>query len=89
MPSEAKYACEVVSDKEIVVRKDHSTSSPKLSNMKPGHKFSGYEIFVQEPGTKVWMSTGGGWVTVLWPTKWQAEAGVGQVHGNNPASFCR
>ena len=58
MPLEAKYACEVVDDKKLVVRQDHSTSSPRLSYLKPGQKLSGYEIYVQEPGTKVWMSTG-------------------------------
>ena len=45
--------------------------------MAPGTKFSGYEIYVQEPGTKVWMSTGDGWVTVLWPNSAQISSGVG------------
>ncbi|MFL7871681.1 MAG: DUF362 domain-containing protein [Anaerolineales bacterium] len=77
MPLEAKYACKVVDDRSLVVRQEHNTSSPKLRNIDPGQIFSGYEIYVQEPGVKVWMSTGDGWVTALWPTKWQAEAGVG------------
>ena len=77
MPTEAKYACEVVGNQELDVRKDHNVASQRLYSIKPGYKFSGYEIFVQEPGKKVWMSTGDGWVTVLWPTKWQADAGVG------------
>lgn len=77
MPPEAKYTCEVVSNQKLAVYKNHITSSQRLYFMNPGDKFSGYEIFVQKPGTKVWMSTGDGWVTVLWPNKSQASSGNG------------
>ena len=40
-------------------------------------KFSGYELYVEEPNRRVWMSTGDGWVTVLWPNKEQEASGVG------------
>jgi len=79
MPPEAKYSCEIVNyfDKKLSVRKDHATSSQTLYYLEPGKKFTGYELFVEEPNRKVWMKTIDGWVTVLWPNSEQASSGVG------------
>jgi uncharacterized protein (DUF362 family) len=79
MPPEAKYACEVINyfNKMLAVRKEHTIASQTLYYMKPGKKFSGYELYVEEPGRKVWMSNGDGWVAVLWPNSLQASSGVG------------
>ena len=79
MASEAKYACEVINyfNKQLAVRKDHTVASQTFRYMAAGTKFSGYELFVEEPNRKVWMSTGDGWVTVLWPNSAQAASGVG------------
>jgi uncharacterized protein (DUF362 family) len=76
MAPEAKYACEVVSNLKLAVYKNHVTTSQMLYYMNPGHKFSGYELYVQKP-EKVWMKTEDGWVTALWPNKAQASSGVG------------
>lgn len=79
MVSKAKYACEVVNyfNKQLAVRKEHTVTSQTFRYMAPGTKFSGYELFVEEPGRKVWMRTEDGWVTVLWPNKSQTTSGVG------------
>jgi GH25 family lysozyme M1 (1,4-beta-N-acetylmuramidase) len=79
MPPDAKYACEVINyfNKKLSVRKDHSVTSQSLYTLSPGAKFSGYEIYVEEPGRRVWMSTGDGWTTVLWPNSEQEASGVG------------
>ena len=79
MPPNAKYACEVryYYNKKLAVRKDHSVSSPTLYYLAPREKFYGYEIYVQEPDRRVWMSTGDGWTTLLWPNKKQEQSGVG------------
>lgn len=79
MPPNAKYACEVINylNKKLSVRKEHSATSPALYTLSPGAKFFGYEIYVQEPGRRVWMSTGDGWTTVLWPNSEQETSGVG------------
>jgi len=79
MPPEPKYACEVVNyfNKKLSVRKEHNIASPTLYYMNPGTKFNGYELFVEEPGRIVWMSTSDGWVTVLWPNSEQVASGVG------------
>lgn len=79
MPSEAKYACEVINylNKKLSVRKEHSVASPTLYSMEPGTKFPGYELYVEEPGKKVWMRAADGWVTALWPNSAQASSGIG------------
>jgi uncharacterized protein (DUF362 family) len=79
MPPEAKYACEVINylNKKLSVRKEHSVASPMLYYMEPGTKFPGYELYVEEPGRKVWMRAADGWVTALWPNSSQASSGVG------------
>ena len=79
VPPNAKYACEVINyfNKNLSVRKDHSVTSPALYSLSPGAKFYGYEIYVEEPGRRVWMSTGDGWTTVLWPNSEQEASGVG------------
>ena len=79
MPPDAKYACEVINyfNKKLSVRKDHSIASQSVYSLSPGAKFAGYELFVEEPGRRVWMSTGDGWVTVLWPNSEQEASGAG------------
>ena len=79
MATEAKYSCEVVNyfNKQLAVRKDHTVASQTFRYMAPGTKFSGYGLFVEEPGRKVWMSTEDGWVTALWPNSSQNSSGVG------------
>ena len=79
MPPDAKYACEVINyfNKKLSVRKDHSSTSQALYSLSPGTKFSGYELYVEEPGRRVWMSNEDGWVTVLWPNSEQEASGVG------------
>ena len=79
MVTEAKYACEVVNyfNKQLAVRKDHTVASQTFRYMAPGTKFSGYELFVEEPSRKVWMRTEDGWVTALWPNSAQISSGVG------------
>jgi len=79
MPPEAKYACEVVNyfNKQLAVHKEHAVASQSFRYMAPGTRFSGYEIYMEEPGRRVWMSTGDGWVTILWPNGEQEASGVG------------
>jgi GH25 family lysozyme M1 (1,4-beta-N-acetylmuramidase) len=79
VPPNAKYSCEVINyfNKKLSVRKDHSVTSPSLYTLSPGAKFFGYEIYVEEPNRRVWMSTEDGWTTVLWPNKEQEQSGVG------------
>ena len=79
MPPNAKYSCEVINyfNKQLAVRKDHSLTSQALYYLSPGAKFFGYELFVEEPDRRVWMSIGDGWVTVLWPNSTQEASGVG------------
>jgi len=79
MPPDAKYACEVINyfNKKLSVRKDHSSTSQTLYYLSPGTKFGGYELYVEEPGRRVWMSTGDGWITALWPNSDQDASGVG------------
>ena len=79
MPPDAKYSCEVINyfNKQLAVRKEHSLTSQTLYYLSPGAKFFGYEIFVEEPDRRVWMSIGDGWVTVLWPNSEQEASGVG------------
>jgi uncharacterized protein (DUF362 family) len=73
------YSCEVVDyfNKQLAVRKDHTVASQTIRYMAPGTKFLGYELFVEEPGRKAWMSIEDGWVTILWPNKSQSSSGVG------------
>jgi len=79
MPPTAKYSCEVINyfNKNLSVRKEHSATSSALYTMPPGTKFFGYELYVEEPNRRVWMSTGDGWTTVLWPNSEQEASGVG------------
>ena len=79
MPPDAKYSCEVINyfNKQLAVRKEHSSTSQTLYYFPPGAKFFGYEMFVEEPNRRVWMNVGGGWVTVLWPNSEQETSGVG------------